>query len=782
MKLPGKIQLEIPSSFIRRSFLPFLGCKIITFGVVIALVMILFTEKALCIQLTNGSGAVIVEQIDFRGGPDSGVGEITIVRSLANSATGLDYGYINITNATGEWVVRNLPILPISYDLPSITTRFDLGVPNGVDVSSINLYIDYSPTPTDSFPGGSTTNFPVSPVNFAAGGVGNDLLDHYLPGPDLSGVIFNLLGLISLPVLQETGPNVQTARNQCAPMAVANSLQFLENTKGLNVPHDHKIGLRNDMPNDSLVGQLEEKMDRGVVSRSIGDGVWPLDGKLKYISENNLKDKLIVKHQGNGWTGGIPDELLDGTKDITRHGVTSFGKGAEVTWAWIYDELKKGEDVEIDIHFSGPNDGRHYVRVVGAGMILGLPYILHISDHDQTDKDPTDSKGTDKVDFALMLKDALTHPILADWNGRVDQAISESVKKPTLITIESFVTTARGDQILIEWTTGSEMETEGFNIVRSILPNGPFVKTNQAMIPSKAISLGGATYSSVDTSADKGVYYYYKLEEVDTKGYKTQYGPVAAVIKNIKDEMITTDVSLYNSGQNSKDRTTKESSVTIEEKKETESNYKLPDSIYTIMAHADAPARFLSGEVIDEETVQGIIINTKQTIEGIEEKLEIREKGSGTNLSVDTLSRETGDAKITVVEKYVSSLPSILFRIIDPEGYELAVASIDPNSEGLAIGENDRVKDFTLEKREDKGGIILTWYASEPVKGFHILRSAKKEGPYQKITKTPIPYIGTGVKGHVFRYIYTDNNIQRGENYYYKLDVINKEEGQTALR
>jgi hypothetical protein len=407
------------------------------------------TYATTSLELTPASGAVIVEQIDFRGGPNSGVGEMTIIRSAANATSGLTSGYVNATNSAGQWVVRNLPVLPESIcDMPSITTRFDLSVANGTNVSSIRLYVEYLPEPHVTFAGGVTRTFNVGKTIFAAGGVGDDLLNHYLPGPDLSEVTFEIGGIIS-HTHQLGHRNEQTARNQCAPMAMANSLDWLRTKKGLQVPekHKHKPGLRSDAPsggddpnNPSLVGELEKAMNRDVVNcppdpnrvphptpRQKGCGVWPMDGKLKYISQNCLKDKLLVKHQGNEWTGGANSKKIDGTKNVTRHGFTSYGKGAKVTWDWLCQEIKKGEDVEIDIHFSGPGDGRHYVNVIGCGKILGKPYITHISDHAQTDEDPNDALGTDKLDFAWMLNNRLDHPFLANWNGEVDQAISESV-------------------------------------------------------------------------------------------------------------------------------------------------------------------------------------------------------------------------------------------------------------------------------------------------------------------------------------------------------------------
>jgi hypothetical protein len=114
---------------------------------------------------------------------------------------------------------------------------------------------------------------------------------------------------------------------------------------------------------------------------------------------------------------------LDGSVDITRHGVTSEGKG-DVSWQAIFDELCDGEDVELDLAYldaDGNITGRHYVEVVGAGTILGIPYIQHVSDHLQSDVDPLDNLGTGQVDFEWLIGDLALNSF-----ARIDQIIVQS--------------------------------------------------------------------------------------------------------------------------------------------------------------------------------------------------------------------------------------------------------------------------------------------------------------------------------------------------------------------
>lgn len=387
---------------------------------------------ALAAPITPTSGAVLLEQLDFRGGDNSGVGEITVFRDQTILDTGLSSGFLNVANTAGDWLVRNLPLIG-TWDSASSTSRVDLGIPDGLlELTSMNLSVDFSAAPLTSFTPPPLTffDFGVSQTDFAAGGV-DGTLTGYLPAPDLGAVNF-LAGALTFDSEQKGHRNVQAALNQCAPAAVANSLDWLRRTQSLRLKYRNRPGLKGD---NTLVGQLDTAMDRqGVTSRTTGSGVWPLDGKLKFISENKLEDKLEVKHRGTGRSGGTPSVALTGTEDLTRHGVTSEGKGATVTWEWILSELEAGEDVEIDLHYRR-GGGRHYVNVIGAGMILGVPYIRHISDHIQTDKDPRDRKGTNKVDFEFMVGDFVTQS-----NATVDQALSESIKTsaPEPVTLHLF--------------------------------------------------------------------------------------------------------------------------------------------------------------------------------------------------------------------------------------------------------------------------------------------------------------------------------------------------------
>jgi hypothetical protein len=100
---------------------------------------------------------------------------------------------------------------------------------------------------------------------------------------------------------------------------------------------------------------------------------------------------------------------------------------------------------------------------------------------------------------------------------------------PTAITLSSFTARAENARIIVAWTTLSEFNNAGFNLYRSDRADGNFVRINDVLIPSQTGgALTGAEYAWTDNSAQPGVTYYYKLEDVDIYGTTSWHGPVSA--------------------------------------------------------------------------------------------------------------------------------------------------------------------------------------------------------------------------------------------------------------
>lgn len=325
-------------------------------------------------------------------------------------------GYLNAYTDAG-WVLRNEFINQVE-GMNYLSMYFNLGVKPGEEIKYLVAYIDFNEKPYEEFKDGPRNEYEVNDKVYAATGVGDKWEIMYpvelLPFTDVLNYNYTKPNL-------NANENVQTAHNQCFPMAIANSLQYLENKNpGFIVPHDHIIGLNGD---DSLVGKLDEYAGRYAPSRTTGDGLWfvpMMEGKFQYLADNGLADKLTHKHQGYGYGETIPPG------DFNYAGITSHDESdadGHVTFDWIENELRSCEDLEI------VKDG-HAVRVFGCGKVLGKPYLRYKHDSIQTGpSDPDDTRGLEEVQVYVEDTDG---DGMMNWGGSNQEiwfAFAESVSK-----------------------------------------------------------------------------------------------------------------------------------------------------------------------------------------------------------------------------------------------------------------------------------------------------------------------------------------------------------------
>ena len=88
------------------------------------------------------------------------------------------------------------------------------------------------------------------------------------------------------------------------------------------------------------------------------------------------------------------------------------------------------------------------------------------------------------------------------------------------------ISTATPPAVTVEWSTASELNTAGFNVLRSDNPNGPFARLNPEVIPASPDPLVGGSYVYTDTNVTPGRTYYYQLEEVESGGGTSLQGTV----------------------------------------------------------------------------------------------------------------------------------------------------------------------------------------------------------------------------------------------------------------
>ena len=72
--------------------------------------------------------------------------------------------------------------------------------------------------------------------------------------------------------------------------------------------------------------------------------------------------------------------------------------------------------------------------------------------------------------------------------------------------------------VVIHWTTESEVDNAGFNILRSQTKTGEFKVINAQLIPGAGTTAERNTYTWTDTTAKPNVVYYYQIEDVSLGG------------------------------------------------------------------------------------------------------------------------------------------------------------------------------------------------------------------------------------------------------------------------
>lgn len=122
-------------------------------------------------------------------------------------------------------------------------------------------------------------------------------------------------------------------------------------------------------------------------------------------------------------------------------------------------------------------------------------------------------------------------PIGFDFDATAASSFATTIAKPPPlgVTLDSLSATCLDGSIVVEWATFSELQTLGFNLLRSKDPLGESSQINTQLIP--AMYPGGTTggsYEFVDDDISANTAYYYWLVEVEFSGASSLYGPAIA--------------------------------------------------------------------------------------------------------------------------------------------------------------------------------------------------------------------------------------------------------------
>jgi hypothetical protein len=133
--------------------------------------------------------------------------------------------------------------------------------------------------------------------------------------------------------------------------------------------------------------------------------------------------------------------------------------------------------------------------------------------------------GADTPYFALGVAVDGNYVYVADGGSGL-QILPAQCSLATPVTLSAFEATPMPGSILLTWSTGFESSHLGFNVQRSIRPEGDYVQVNAERIDPPG------PYRFLDRGVQPGTTYYYRLEAVDRTGGTQLFGPLAVRLDN----------------------------------------------------------------------------------------------------------------------------------------------------------------------------------------------------------------------------------------------------------
>ena len=110
--------------------------------------------------------------------------------------------------------------------------------------------------------------------------------------------------------------------------------------------------------------------------------------------------------------------------------------------------------------------------------------------------------------------------VLKTWYGNSDDYGTPGYIRgiPLPVSLSAFRATLENGEVVIRWTTESELDNAGFNILRSNNRSNGFKQMNTALIQGAGTTGERSTYKWIDTAVKPGIVYYYQIEDVSFAG------------------------------------------------------------------------------------------------------------------------------------------------------------------------------------------------------------------------------------------------------------------------
>ena len=289
-----------------------------------------------------------------------------------------------------------------------------------------------------------------------------------------------------------------------------------ESHRNLNITINLKDLFRYIPPHQTvlIVSAAGRNADRDYYSDARVADIYGNEETKRAFSMENKSDPMLNAEGGfyirivDG-DGAISDEIgnLDGQAPNLHKGI---GLDDPFSWNWSTALTEDGDRTSL-IRIRDAN-GRPRLGVPNrsvAGDLTGA--VLPIGKKGRQAKyawiHAVDTK------FKTILREAL-------WYGNSDDIGTPGFIQgtPLPVNLSFFRPALENGEVVIRWTTESELDNAGFNIYRSRTRNGEYMQVNANLIQGAGTTGERQTYKWIDTTAKQGSIYYYQIEDVSFAG------------------------------------------------------------------------------------------------------------------------------------------------------------------------------------------------------------------------------------------------------------------------
>ncbi|MBN1424990.1 hypothetical protein JXA88_10570 [Candidatus Fermentibacteria bacterium] len=263
---------------------------------------------------------------------------------------------------------------------------------------------------------------------------------------------------------------------------------------------------------------------------------------------SSAPNKIAVIQDGTGSWSGIMIYCNAGLPTV------NLGERLEVTGtvAEYYDRT------ELDL--ADPSD----VTVLG---YEGVPPVTWITAHDISDANPSVAEGYEGVlvgienftvaeigPYEYTAQDGSGSCLIGWWSvewsecpvnlgdmyssvvGTADYSysayklqprFSSDYNFPVPVEFATLSAQSRGTEVVIRWSTITESDNFGFNVLRSEAVSGPFARVNEQLLPGAGTTMVPQVYLFADRHVTPGVTYFYMVQDIATDGATQDHGPVS---------------------------------------------------------------------------------------------------------------------------------------------------------------------------------------------------------------------------------------------------------------